>query len=173
MTRGYVYERRAALSPVGTLTTDEMKETVGETFTLLASALASLSEEQAEWKPAPEEWSAAQVGDHVALGTGVVMNVIGLLARGQRPTDEDWDPPPQFKGDAGDLQDVRSQLLSLTPATADLFDQCLATDRLDVTSENSLFGEMSWREWYYFLRLHTYSHLEQIEKIRSSPGFPK
>lgn len=175
MTSKEEYTKRKAefLSPVNRLTAEEMKAQVGETFRQLAAALSSLSEAQATWKPTAEEWSAAQVGDHVALGTGAVANIIGLLAKGQRPSDADWDPPPQFKGDASDLEGIRTRLLALPRFTAELFDQCLATDRLDVTAENSFFGEMNWREWYYFLRVHALSHLEQIEKLRSWPGFPQ
>jgi len=175
MTSVEEYAKRKAehLAPVGQLSGEEIKAEVGQTFSLLVSALDSLSEAQATWKPNAEEWSAAQVCDHVALGTGVAMNVTGLLAKGQRPSDADWDPPPQFKGDAGDLKGIRSRLTLLPGATADLYDQCQATNRLDVTADNSFFGEMDWREWFYFLRVHALSHVEQIEKLRTMAGFPQ
>ena len=169
----YATRKAEFLSPVSTLSAGQMKAEVGETFTGLAAALGSLSEAQATWKPDPEEWSAAQVCDHVALGTGMVGNIIVLLARGQRPGDADWDPPPQLKGDPGDLEGIQRRLMALPVHTADLFDRCLTTDRLDVTADNSVFGEMNWREWYYFLRVHALSHLEQIGKLRSAAGFPE
>lgn len=168
------YDRRKAefISPAWTLSGEEMKAQVEESFRRLAQALASLSDAQAAWKPAEDEWSAAQVGDHIALGTGAVSNIIDLLARGQPPTDEDWDPPPQFRGDPADLAGIRKRLDSLPAAAAALFDRCLQTDRMDVTAENSVFGQMNWREWYYFLRVHALDHLQQVEKLRSAAGFP-
>ena len=174
MTTEAEYAQRKAehLSPLNTLTDEQLKAEVAEAFGRLAAELGSLSAAQATWKPAADEWSAAEVGDHVALGTGVLGNITALLASGQRPGDEDWDPPPQFKGDAGDLAGVRSRLASLPEHTAELFDHCLATDRTDVTADNSFFGEMNWREWYYFLRVHVLSHVEQIQKLRGSAGKP-
>ena len=168
----YAQRKVEHLSPLNTLTDEQLKAEVAEAFGRLAAELGSLSEAQATWKPAADEWSAAEVGDHMALGTGVLGKIAGMLAQGQRPGDEDWDPPPQFKGDAGDLDSVRARLGSLPQHTAELFDKCIATDRTDVTADNSFVGEMNWREWYYFLRVHALSHVEQIEKLRGSAGFP-
>jgi hypothetical protein len=174
MTTEAEYAQRKAehLSPAGTLTDDQLKTEVGEAFGRLAEELDALSEAQATWKPDPDEWSAAQIGDHVALGTGALGNITSLLARGQRPGDEDWDPPPQLRGSAGDLDDVRGRLGSLPRHTDELFDRCVATNRTDVTLDNSFFGEMNWREWFYFLRFHVLAHVEQIQKLRGTAGFP-
>jgi len=174
MTSEQEYAARKAehLSPMVRLGDEELKEKVGSTFSLLTSALDALAEQQATWKPDAEEWSAAQVCDHVALGTGMVANIIGLLARGQRPADQDWEPPARFKGDPADLAGIRDRLRALPRETAELLDGCLKTDRLDVTAENSFFGEMNWREWYCFLRVHVLAHVEQVEKLRAMPGFP-
>lgn len=166
-------QRRVDLAPAVRLAGDQLKAEVGSTFAQLASELESLSPAQAAWKPDPEEWSAAEVCDHVCLSTGMVSNIIELLARGQRPGDEDWDPPPQFRGDKADLAGVRERLAALPDHTEGLLDRCLTTDRKDVTADNSYYGEMNWREWYYFLRLHALAHLEQIEKLRGMDGFPR
>ena len=69
--------------------------------------LAKLSPDQAVWKPDAAEWSAAQIGDHIALSTGALGNITSLLARGETPGDADWDPAPEFKGDAADVEGVR------------------------------------------------------------------
>ncbi len=119
------------------------------------------------------EWSAAQVGDHVALATGVMCNVTGLLAKGQAVTDADWDPPPQFRGDAADVGDVKKRLGDLPAFTDRLFDEGVKTDSLEETANNSLLGDMNWREWFYFLGVHANDHIGQIEKLRSMQGFPR
>ena len=173
MTTVAEYGKRRAehFSPVK-LTDEHLKVEVAEAFSRLTAELDSLSEAQATWKPTADEWSAAEVGDHVALGTGAIGNITALLARGQRPGDEDWDPPPRLRGDAGDLDGVRGRIRSLPAHAEELFDGCIATDRTDVTADNSFFGEMNWREWYYFLRVHALAHVEQIQKLRGSAGFP-
>ncbi len=174
MTTAEEYARRRAeyLSPVDTLSAQALKSEVSDSLAGLAAALEALSPAQAVWKPDEEEWSAAEVGDHVSLSTGVLGKIAGMLAAGRRPADEDWDPPPRFRGDAGDLHDIRTRLNALPAYAEELFNGCLAGDRMDVTAENSFLGEMNWRQWYYFLRVHALSHVEQIEKLRGTAGFP-
>jgi hypothetical protein len=151
---------------------EQVKESVRDSFATLSLALGALSDGQAAWKPEDGEWSAAQVGDHVALATGVMGNVTSLLAMGQAVTDADWDPPPQFKGNAADVGDIKRRLAELPAFTDALFHEGAQTNRLDTTADNSQLGEMNWREWFYFLGVHADDHLGQIEKLRSMPGFP-
>lgn len=173
MTEAEIAERRARLlGPMNGLGDEELKREVRKTFSNLGAVLGSLSDEQATWKPDAEEWSAAQVGDHVAISTGVMINVTGVLAGGEAVTDADWDPPPQFRGDVSDLADVRKRLGDLPVHTDELFAQAVSTDRLDQKANNSMLGDMNWREWFYFLGVHANSHIEQIEKLRSTRGFP-
>ena len=56
--------------------------------------------------------------------------------------------------------------------TDGLFDESVKINRLDVKANNSFLGDMNWREWFYFLRVHANAHVEQMEKLRSTPGFP-
>jgi hypothetical protein len=168
----YVEKRKQVLGPMLGLSDAELKQSVSDRYSRLHAILDLFQPEQAIWKPNKEEWSAAQVGDHVVLGTGVLGKIISLLARGQTVTDEDWDPPPQFRGDASDVKDVSKRLTEL-PAQANLiFDEAARTDRLDVTANNSFFGDLNWREWYCYLGVHAQAHTEQIEKLRSMEGFP-
>ncbi|MGH2400280.1 MAG: hypothetical protein ACRDF6_10580, partial [bacterium] len=104
--------------------------------------------------------------------TGVMGNVTRLLAKGQVVTDADWDPPPQFRGDAADVADVNHRLNEL-PAFADrLFEEAAKTNSLDEKANNSQLGDMNWREWFYFLGVHAQDHIEQIKRLRSTEGFP-
>lgn len=166
-------ERRARLlDPVSDLGDGELKREIRESLEKLSSALESLSPAQATWKPNEDEWSTAQICDHIALGTGTLGNIVSLLAAGSVPGDADWDPAPQFKGDVSDLRDVRQRLKVLSSYTDELFDQAIASNRLDVIANNSFLGDLNWRQWYAFLKVHAVSHVEQIEKLRATPGFP-
>src|SRR6266508_5484358 len=102
--------RALLLGPMAGLSDEQVKQDVRNACSRLAEARDALSGEQATWKPEEAEWSAAQVGDHVALATGVMCNVTGLLAKGWAVTDADWDPPPQFRGNAADVGDVKKRL---------------------------------------------------------------
>jgi len=168
----YAERRARLLGPMRGLSEDELKREVRESYSKLSSAFESFSDEQVLWKPGEEEWSAAQIGDHVALGTGAPGNVIGLLAKGRAVTDADWDPPPQFRGDSSDLTDVKRRVEELPSFSGEVFDEAVKTDRVDVKTDNSLLGDLNWREWFYFLHLHVESHVEQMENLRSTEGFP-
>lgn len=168
-----IQERRARLlGPMAGLSDEQVKQDVRNAFSRLADALNALSGEQATWTPEEAEWSAAQVGDHVALATGVMCNVTGLLAKGWAVTDSDWDPPPQFRGNAADVGDVGRRLGELAGFTDSLFDEGVTTDRVELTANNSQLGDMNWREWFYFLGVHANDHIGQIEKLRAAEGFP-
>src|SRR5262245_51506565 len=164
--------RNRVLGPMLGLTDDQLKRSVCESYSRLSATLESLKPEQAVWQPRGEEWSAAQVGDHVALGTGVLGNIISLLAKGRPVADEDWDPPPQFRGDASDVKDVTRRLRDLPAAAVQIFDEAARTNRLDVKANNSMFGDLNWREWYCYLVVHAQAHTEQVEKLQASLGFP-
>lgn len=168
----FAERRTRLLGPMGGMSDAELKQDVRESFSKLASVIDSLSDEQATWKPDEQEWSAAQGGDHIALSTGMLGSITGLLAKGLAVTDADWDPPPQFKGDAGDLGNVKRRLGELPPYADTLFEEGSSTDRLDVKANNSFLGDMNWREWFYFLRVHAQAHIDQIEKLRTTSGFP-
>jgi DinB superfamily len=169
-----IKERRARLlGPMTGLSDEQVKQDVRNAFSRLAAALDALSGEQATWKPEDAEWSAAQVGDHVALATGVMCNVTGLLAKGLAVTDSDWDPPPQFRGNAADVGDVKKRLGELPGVMDRLFDEGAATHRVEVKANNSQLGDMNWREWFYFLGVHAKDHIGQIEKLRAAEGFPR
>lgn len=168
----YEERRNQALAPMLGLSDKELKRSVSESYSRLHTTLEALQLEQAIWKPNAEEWSAAQVGDHVVLGTGVLGKIIGLLATGQAVTDEDWDPPPQFRGDASDVGDVTRRLKGLPAQASAIFEEAAQTDRLDVKANNSFFGDLNWREWFCYLGVHAQAHTEQIEKLMAMPGFP-
>ena len=169
----FAERRTRLLGPMEGMSDAELKQDVRKSFAKLAAIIDSFSDEQATWKPDEQEWSAAQVGDHIALSTGTLGSIAGLLAKGQAVTDADWDPPPQFKGDAGDLGNVKRRLGELPSYADTLFGEGSSTDRLDVKANNSFLGDMNWREWFYFLRIHAQAHVEQIEKLRATKGFPE
>jgi len=168
----YAERRARLLGPMNGLSDSELKLAVRESCGKLAATLDSFSDQQAIWRPDAQEWSAAQVGDHIALGTGVLGKIAGLLAQGKTVSDEDWDPPPQFRGDATDLGGVKKRISDLPEFTDKLFDESVRTNRLDIKANNSFLGDMNWREWFYFLRVHVQSHIDQIEELRSTQGFP-
>ena len=131
----------------------------------LLALLADVSQEQAEFAPAPGQWSIREIAEHVVATERGVLAVIARLA--------DIAAPPEQAPAAGrslaelreDLVDVRIQLQALV--------RDLPQDvNLDAKHDHFLFGPLNWKEWLAFQRVHDGDHLQQVEAIRSSPSYP-
>jgi len=106
------------------LTDQELKDEVGAAFALFVTELKAVPPGRETWKPTEDQWSAAEIGDHLVLSTGAVANVIRTLAQGRRVTDADWDPPPQFRGESADVEDVWGRIQAL-PAEAETLNRAI------------------------------------------------
>jgi uncharacterized damage-inducible protein DinB len=132
---------------------------------------AALRAEDADWtlRPAAEEWSVNDVLGHVVdTCHRVNAGIIGAIESGTKPVGlrdalvheksarrpmEWWD----------ELVAAREGLFArLAVASAD--------EHLDVTWNHPFFGELNWREWVLFLRLHDLDHARQIAGILAAQG---
>ena len=135
----------------------------------LLSLIDGLSEDQALFKPGPDEWSALDVLRHVVGSRRGVARRCSVLARGEasasfEPADEvaAFASLSEARGalDAGH-QELLSSVRALTPDA-----------NVDVTFDHPFFGPLNCREWAVFQRLHEGDHAGQIEQIKAASGFP-
>ncbi len=135
----------------------------------LLSLIDGLSEEQASFKPGPDEWSALEVLRHVVGSKRGVARRCSVLARGEASAS--FEPADEV-GAFGSLSEARGaldaghrELLSSVGA--------LAPDaNVDVTFDHPFFGPLNSPEWAVFQRVHEGDHAGQIEQIRAASGFP-
>lgn len=109
--------------------------------------------------PAAGDWSVAEVVAHVvAAGEQVATGIAAVLDNGTRPAAVD----AQAHGTPGP---VGAALEALETGRTTLFARVLAAagdEHLDMTWRHPFFGELNWREWLLFLRLHDLDHARQL-----------
>jgi DinB family protein len=157
--RGYLQTQAARLSPA------EIAAKVRSDMEQLRQAAESVPPDQFDGRPGPEEWSANEIMAHVVSGgAGVGRGIVAALQSGTRPAPlaEDRVTETDQRRDASAwwqrLSEDREQLFRIV-ATAQ------GDEHLDVTWSHPMFGELNWREWLLFLRIHDLDHARQIAAL--------
>ncbi len=159
--RSYLQAQAARLS-----TADLMAKVRGDAAQLRAGAEAVPSHRLSD-RPAVGEWSANEVLSHVVTyGARVVDNIQTVIDGGQpvpQPADAigSVDPAPPRRTAA-------EWWAALTRDRAALYDRvsrAAGDEHLDVTWPHPSFGDLNWREWLLFLRLHDLDHARQLQAI--------
>lgn len=117
-------------------------------------------------RPAPDEWSAAEVLTHILeMNENGARSIESIIAGGEpvrNIRDEISGATRSALGSAAAYWDVfharREQLLeNVLRANGD--------EHLDTTIVHHMFGPLNWREWLLFMRVHDLDHLRQLQAI--------
>ena len=135
----------------------------------LLDEIAGVSEEQAAFKPSPDDWSINECVQHALQASQGTLELIEGMAAGGRP-DRDPDPPL----DPADVKfaAVRSQLIEHSSEFAGMLGRLPAEPNLEVTSPHMFFGDLNSRGWFLFQRIHDIDHHNQIKAVKEAPGYP-
>jgi hypothetical protein len=135
-----------------------------------AGALEGMSDAQASFKPG-EEWSVKEVIDHMIVTSRHINDDIERMAAGRSgPTAARMG---QTSGGAESIEDMRQRLAGLWMQTARLVAALPEDGSVDITQAHPWFGDMNFREWIAFQRLHAMDHIGQIEKLKADANYPK
>jgi uncharacterized damage-inducible protein DinB len=137
----------------------------------LLAILDGVSEEQAAFRPAPDQWSIADVLRHVIAAEEGVALIVESLARGVVP--EGQRALGSHIPDAG--QPLAALSERLRAARRDLLERVQAwpaSPDLAATFEHPFFGPLNCKGWLAFQRLHDADHIGQIEQIMAAEGYP-
>ena len=120
-------------------------------------------------KPADGEWSANEVMAHIVDGArGVGNGIVSVIDTGARPAPvfdrmERVDATYTASEWWAQLVDARDQLFArVANATGE--------EHPDVTWSHPMFGDLTWREWLLFLRIHDLDHARQMQAITAALG---
>lgn len=176
----------------------QIADRISEDRVELLHSVAGLDDEQLEHRPEPGIWSVTDILHHLALaddGSGRLM--VRILKQAQEqglppdPTPESSvldaiDPvtkvaenektvapdrvTPRSHLPAGEcldrLQGSRERLLSA-------MDELAAFDLSSATFPHPFFGVLNAYQWLLLAGWHERRHTSQIERIKSSPSFPR
>ena len=135
------------------------------------AAAEGVSQEQADFTFAPEEWSIAEVLHHVVTSSGRVAETIESLAHGNEPPPRAIDPPRESAELS--IAELRQRLTSDSLAWCALTERLPTSPNLDVTAPHPFFGELHAGGLYLFQRVHDLDHVGQINKNKNAPGYPQ
>ncbi|MDZ4279127.1 MAG: DinB family protein [Dehalococcoidia bacterium] len=137
----------------------------------LMAELDGMTDEQAAFKPKPEEWSVVEVLRHALESKRVIARRCVALAKGEQA------PPVQGIGAiAGEpfssLDKARSALADAHGELVRFVDTLSPEANVSLKEPHPWFGPLDCREWAVFERVHDGDHTNQIGQIKSATGFP-
>ena len=142
----------------------QLVEALREAHGQFLAAAAAVPDTLFRVAPGDEEWSAADVMGHMLIIAAIDERAIpGVIERGEQPPDvvDLVSPAP------ADL--TREQMLTeLERLRERLIASVLKADaaaHLDILWGHNEFGQMNWREWLLFARVHTLDHTRQMQSI--------
>ncbi len=135
-----------------------------------ARCLEDVSEERAIFKY-DEEWCIKEVLGHM-LGSGTAVNAdVARLAE---------DGPPRQMTGAGETSGRDRPIQELRQALAEQWSDTVRVTRSlseeaggKPSLEHPMFGPLNGKEWIAFQRLHAMDHVQQMEKVKAHPDYPK
>ena len=145
-------------------TPGQLVEVLREAQQQFLAATASVPDAAFRTIPREGEWSAADVLTHVrTIAAFDERSICGVIERGEQPANVD-DALEHAPSDAtreqllADIEALRERLIAVVL-------QANPEAHLDIVWGHNEFGNMNWREWLLFARVHTLDHTRQIQSI--------
>jgi hypothetical protein len=159
--------RRYLASQAMRRTGEQLVEALREAHQQFLAATAAVPDVVFRTVPKEGEWSAADVLAHVRTIAAIdERSICGVIERGEQPVQVD-DVLEQAPTNAtrehllADLEGFRERLIAVV-LEAD------AQAHLDIVWGHNEFGNMNWREWLLFARVHTLDHARQMQAIAAA-----
>ena len=158
--RGYLISQAAKLS------IPDLVEKVRREVLPLREAGAAVPPEHFTDRPGPDDWSAAEVYTHILeINERGARAIEGILDHGTLP------PPIDDVMSGATRDDLRTaeEYWAVYQARREQLLERAVTARgdenLDVKITHRQFGELSWREWLLFMRVHDLDHMRQLQAV--------
>src|SRR6266567_1545960 len=148
-------------------TTEQIVEALREAHRQFLEATAAIPDAAFRTVPHEEEWAAVDVLGHVCTVAAMEERATrAVIERGEKPA----DVPDSIEPVAEEV--TREKLLAKLEASREsLIALALQADpqaHLDITWGHREFGQMNWREWLLFARVHTLDHTRQMQAIMAA-----
>lgn len=148
--RGYLQQQAADKS------IPELFERVKEGMAELVDAARSVPAAVLSTRPPGDDWAPMDCLKHaVQSNLQVAQDVLHVALTGSRP----GEPEPELAPDRDVL--IAAQESSLESLWAHV-SEADPQSNLHITWPHPFFGELNWREWLLFLRIHAKDHARQL-----------
>jgi len=164
-----------------------------ETQAGLEAAIAGLSEEQLNWKPAPEVWSVAECVEHITLSESNIFNWMMSVVDGPANPDKKSERAMEDEavkaavssrakkvktseafvpsGKFGNTEETMAEFKERRAKTIEFVKTTDASLRDHLTE--TPFGIADSYQLVLFLTAHSKRHTAQIEEVKATEGFPE
>jgi len=156
--RGYLQVQAAKL------TVAELVAKVRADLQQVKSAIETFPASDWEKRPADEEWSANEVAAHLAGSSrSVADGIVAAIEGGQKPDriEDVMQHSDDHRGPAEWWRVIESEREALFTRLATVKGE----EHLDIKWRHPMFGDLNWREWLLFTRIHDLDHAHQIEAV--------
>ena len=133
---------------------------------VLMDSAEGVTQELADFRPDPDEWSISEVLDHVITSSGRVADLVEALSEGGAPTVDRIDPPREETSLT--IAELKTRLRDDAIEWTALTGRLPESPPTDPTAPHPFFGELHARAWYLFQRVHDLDHAGQIEKNQAA-----
>ncbi len=161
--RSYLQAQAAKLSVA-----DLMGKVRADSEQLAAAALAA-SAVDANTRPAPGGWSVNEVLEHLReTSRRVNAGMLSAARGGAQPSGlaDALSAATESRSPAAWVDVIRAErevaFARLAPLNGD--------ENLEIRWSHPFFGDLNWREWLLFLRLHDLDHANQVREIAIALG---
>ncbi len=122
-------------------------------------------------RPAAEDWSAAEVLTHILeMNDRGAAAITGALDDGELPKTIRDVISGQVRPEAGSAETFWAAYLAPREKLLARVLEATGDENLHLKITHSQFGEMNWREWLLFMRVHDLDHMRQLQAITQHFG---
>jgi hypothetical protein len=150
-----------------------------------------LSQAQSDWRPSPDDWSVGEILHHLTLAeinTGKLTSKLLKEIGGTAPYPAEvaafsplppWPPgpreaPPLVRPDKGHpIEQILQDMRAARARSRQSLERLATVDPRGFTWRHFALGEMDLAQWWMLTAHHDRDHLQQIRRIKKTPGFPR
>ncbi len=139
------------------------------------NSIARVTPEQAAWKPAEDDWSIAEVAQHVLDGSRRNYELVEALSQGRRPNTEAQAigaVDPERRDAELEWPELLNALAEDSITFAGVTRSVPEPPNLERRVAHPFFGPLHGRAWYLFQRVHDQDHARQVAAIQAQDGYP-
>jgi hypothetical protein len=151
----------------------------------------SLTPAQAEWRAGPGEWSVGEIIHHLTLAEVNTGKLTSKLLREAGPDAKPFptdlaqvaplppappgprEAPPVVQPQAGQsLATLLADMKAARERTRQSLERLATVDPRPLRFRHFAFGDLDLGQWWLLQARHDADHLEQLRRVKATPGFP-
>ncbi|MEX0783095.1 MAG: DinB family protein [Dehalococcoidia bacterium] len=122
-------------------------------------------------KPAPDDWSAAEVWTHILqMNDHGAAAITGILDSGAVPPRTRDILTGETREGLATARDYYDTYLARREALLSRALEASGDEHLEIKINHPMFGDLSWREWLLFMRVHDLDHARQLQSVAAAVG---